>query len=95
MTIPTTREQLDWLLNRLYEAKRNLNASGVENPTFVLVTRNLEERQRIEEMVLAHFQAIYGIQIFENMNLTMSASTCSSFEFASHCMRVCLIDIEE
>lgn len=21
--------------------------------------------------------------------------TCSSFEFASHCMRVCLIDIEE
>jgi hypothetical protein len=52
---------IPWLIDRLYEARRHIQAEGDEHIVFVLMTKAKWERDVIENKFFTWFQAKYGV----------------------------------
>jgi hypothetical protein len=64
-TIPTTAENIEWLLEKLFLAKRDLESVGKDNGNvvFVLLTKSESERMEVEKRIFAYMAAKYGFDL--------------------------------
>lgn len=93
--IPATPKNIEWLLERLYDAKRHLQASDIDDPLFVLLTNGKEDRHRVEDMIYRYFASRYGDLAFckkVQCDLSSDNITKINFEFG---ITVVLLDVEE
>lgn len=84
---------IKWLNDRLYEARRFLEAEGVENPVFVLLTKSREERCRVENIFFDYFKQIYGGEFFKHIMAGSTTPTMTRIELPSAGAHIVLIDI--
>jgi len=83
--ITATKKNVEWLIERLYVARRHLNSwSALRDPAFVLLTKNMEDRRAVEEMFYRYFNERYAIPMayiqadMETADLTRIASLHNS-----------------
>lgn len=94
MIVETTAKNIEWLFDRLYEARRVCAQNGVDHPTFVLVTRGVEDRQRVERQIYSWFFNKYGQPAMYGKVLPdMSNSSLTRFELPEIGASVVLIDV--
>jgi hypothetical protein len=94
MIIEATPKNVEWLLGRLYEAYRELQNSGVQEPQFVLLTKGIEDRHRVEQVILTYLQTRYGSNILgANWNYVHSTATSTAFQLPPINAKILLMDI--
>lgn len=59
--IAATQKNINWLLDRLYETSRELEASQVNVGAFVLLTKSREDRRAVERMFVSYFYVHHGV----------------------------------
>lgn len=95
MTLDATRENIKWLMEKLYETSRVLQVYMVKNPEFVLLCKTRAERFECERIIQRYFVDLYGEQVLRNVQLDISAQhRCSRFFFHVYNIRVILMDLE-
>lgn len=94
-TIDATSANLKWLIDRLYVEGRNLQAVGVENPTFVLMTKTSDDRDKVEDMIYKWFVARYGDTMFKHIQQDARFKTSTCFTLPPSGTRVLLMDVSE
>lgn len=95
MTVEATPKNIEWLVERLYECRRTLEASQVchpNHPTFVLITHGKNDRHEVEELMYRYFFNKYGIDSHHMMPIAADA-TMTCFEMAEAGCRVVLMDV--
>lgn len=79
MNLPTTPTDIEHLLERLYEEKRQLQSCGVANPTFVFFVRPTE-RYEVERRILAYLMKFWLIDE-KAMKITYGGATNKASHF--------------
>lgn len=92
----TADRNIDWLRERLYECKRECEAVGIINPTFVLLTKNSDERRLVENKIISHFAEKYGMDFFKasKFDIGFDSSRIGRFSFPDIGVQVVLMEIE-
>jgi len=93
MILEATTKNIEWLVERLYEVRRYMQAEGIENPTFVLLTKGEEDRHRIERIFFLYFQSRYGIPSFECIQVAETSRSHSRYELPNIGASIILMDI--
>ena len=60
MTIEANAKNIEWLIEKLYLCRRELQATEAEHPVFVLLTKGPDERDKVEAMFWRYVQKQYG-----------------------------------
>lgn len=94
MMIEPTPKNVEWLIERLYFTRRELQAYNVASPSFVLLTKNIKERHEIEKLFLHYFYKKYGDMGLQHMMPEVTSPTMTSFCFPEIQTRVCLMDLD-
>ena len=81
MNLPTNPADIEALLLRLYEEKRQLQANGVENPTFVFFVLK-EHRYEVERRILHYLTTAYQAKALPvKINYGGESARASYFHF--------------
>lgn len=95
MTIEATEKNIEWLIDRLYNCRRVLqllNPQLGEFPTFVILTKCVDDRHRVENHFYHYFFAKYGLTN-EKITPEVTHSGVSCFVLnEAHC-RIVLMDV--
>jgi len=91
--INATEANVKWLIERLYCTKRLLESSGVQSPVFVLLTRGVEDRLRVESIFYKYFDAKYGTGLMKHFAPCASDGQASIFELSELGARIVLMDV--
>lgn len=60
MTLAANTKNIEWLIDRMYTARREMQANNVSNPVFALFTKDAADRAKVEEIILRHLLTRYG-----------------------------------
>ncbi len=87
-------QSIQWLVQKLYIASRELEANGVVNPTFVLLTKGADDRSKVQNIVVDYFHSKFGTtRTSEHMRCECIGANQSTFHFPQLRCRVMLMDI--
>lgn len=95
MMLLANEENIEKLLEQLYEHKRVLQSSGIDNPTFVFFVRK-QDRYEIERRFLSYLAKFFYGNIEDNMKLWYGGATdkASVFHFPGSDAAVVLLEKE-
>lgn len=96
MTVQATPANIEWLLEKLYLAKRGLSSVEIENPTFVLLAKDKEDRLKIEGIIMGYFALKYGFDWTDPQNFRYDIYTfseSSTFRFPEHDIVITVINL--
>lgn len=62
MNIEATEKNVKWLLDALFQARRNLQWDEVDHPVFVLLTKGQDDRDKVEDILFTYACNKYGIE---------------------------------
>lgn len=93
-TLLATNKQIETILERLYQATREINASQSERPVFVLVSTGPEQRSVLENSFFAYFARRYGIEGLELYRIAEREYTknFTRLEFGEYGFSILLMD---
>jgi hypothetical protein len=93
-TLTANANNIEWLMEKLYNARRQLEASNVTSPTFVLLTKGIDDRRKIEDAIFRWFHSKYGFDLmFRKMEPELESETLTAFGLPEINCRVVLMDI--
>lgn len=96
MTLAATEQNIEWLIGRLYDVRRHIQCerNKSEHLIFVLLTRGLDDRARVETLFYNYFAAKYGNAGWFKMALPCeSSANHTRFEFQEIGCSVMLMDV--
>lgn len=91
--IPATPKNIEWLLERLYSAQRELQTNGVIDPQFVLLTKGKEDRHRVEDIIYRYLSKRYGDLVRQRVHCDISSKGITRINV--HGIMMVLLDLEE
>lgn len=92
--IAATDKNIEWLIERLYEASRDLQADDINPPVFVLLTKDKPDRHRVESIFFAFFHHRYGLDVDEALFKDFcSTQRVSLFNLPHIRARIMLMDL--
>lgn len=95
MTLQANTKNIEWLIHRMYVARREMQANNVNDPVFVLLTKDADDRQAVEEIILRHLLARYGDLVAKGtFGIDSSSSQASIFTLAEIGVRIMLLDVD-
>lgn len=92
--ITATASSITWLLENLYEAKRDLASEGNEVSTFVLLTKNAQDRDKVGAVMLKYLADRYGLNPGIKSYDIFPRKNSSTFCFGEYGFQITLIDIK-
>lgn len=99
MTIEATPKNIEWLTDRLYDLRRTLEAGDggdldTHLPTFVLLTKGMEDRHKVENLLYRYFYKKYGVGAAPStIRATTESSSLTAFVLPEAGVRVVLMDV--
>lgn len=98
MTIEATPKNIEWLTDRLYDLRRTLEAGDCGDldarlPTFVLLTKGMENRHRVENLLYLYFFKKYGVGPNSTIRAVTESSSLTAFVLPEAGVRVVLMDV--
>lgn len=91
MVLNPSVKNVEWLIERLYACRWRLDMSA--QPVFVLLTKDLRDRERAETVMLHYFQVKYGILATRHFLLGEATQEYSRFELPEAGLSVILMDV--
>lgn len=75
MMLDATPQNIEWLILKLYHAKRFvLSTDTFTQPVFVLLTKGQDDRHKVEDLFYRHFMKKYGTGVV-GMDKTFKAAS--------------------
>lgn len=93
--LEASQHNIKWLMERLYQVRRELNADAIEEPTFVLLTKGKEDRDRVEQVFWNYYRSKYAMfeDVIKSCKPGGRTSHATWFELAEIGCRIVLMDI--
>lgn len=95
MTLEADPTKIEWLFERIYMAKRDLEACNVINPTFVILTKGIDDRRRVEASLFMYFRERYGgvMEMTKHIQPDSETPRCTLFQLPEINARMVLMDL--
>lgn len=91
--IAATDKNIEWLIERLYFASRELQAHEVNDPTFVLLTKGVEDRHRVEKVFFDYFRRAFACDAELSFKEYVDCTHMTAFSLPNLRARIMLMDI--